>query len=179
MKKIILILSLTIISPAYSANIFDNMSEESAVSTGIHKLSHNEKEALAKWLENSHKEVREVSREVIKQEVRSEIIAENEHNEKLVEKIIQKEKVKNMGFNTKETERAIISTSIMKITEGYDRKFTYTLANDQVWKQTDTSKLFISKKNPNPNVSLKPKSMNSWTLYVDGLSRGVKVKRIK
>lgn len=179
MKKIILALSLSIISPAYSATIFDNMNEEMAVTTGIYKLSQSEKEALLKWMNDSNKDNNKVSREIIKQEVRTEIIAENKQNEELAEQTIQKQKVKNMGFLQKETERAIISSSIVKVAKGADRKNTYTLANNQVWKQTDTSTLFISKKNPNPKITLKPKSMSSWSLYVDGLSRGVKVKRIK
>lgn len=144
-------LLLILIFPAYaSADIFDKMDKETAITTGVYKLSASERKALLKWMESSKKEV------------------------------IKKEKTKNMGFSHRdEGNREEINSSIVKISGGIGSKKSYTLANNQIWKQIETNSLFIPKNNPNPKVTIKPKSMGSWSLYIDGLKRSVKVKRIK
>jgi len=150
MNKIIILL-LVVSLPAFASNdMFDKMNKETAVTTGIYKLSSSEREALSNWLEGSKQE------------------------------IIKKEKTKNMGFSHRdEGSRETIHSSIVKVSGGAGSKKTYTLANNQVWKQIETDSLFIPKKNPNPKITIKPKSMGSWSLYIDGLSRSVKVRRIK
>jgi len=150
MNKIIILL-LIVTLPLFANNdMFDKMDKETSVSTGIYKLSSSEREALTNWLEGTKKE------------------------------IIKKEKTKNMGFSHRdEGNREEIHSSIVKISGGIGSKKTYTLANNQVWKQIETESLFIPKSNPNPKVTIKPKSMGSWSFYIDGLSRSVKVKRIK
>ena len=56
-------------------------------------------------------------------------------------------------------------------------KTRFKLANGQVWQQVGTGE-FVHHA-VNPTVDIKPKSMGSWKLYVEGINRGVKVKRIK
>jgi hypothetical protein len=177
LKKLLIILIL----PTYvNANIFDKMDKETAVTTGIYKLSQSERAALLNWLKSSDKKAEEDSIVQIKQQVRSEIIAENKQNEAFKEEIIRKDKVKNMGFTQTETgSREEIHSTIVNITKKNNGKKIYTLENGQQWRQLDSSSLFIPKSDKTPTITIKPKSMGSWSLYIDGLSRNVKVKRVK
>ena len=85
-----------------------------------------------------------------------------------------------MGFKQKDTGgREEIHSTIVNIATSNKSKKVYTLENGQRWKQLDTSKLFIPGNKTNPAVTIKPKSLGSWSLSVDGFSRNVKVKRIK
>lgn len=178
MKKLNILL-LIIIFPVFAGNnIFDKMDKETAVTTGIYKLSQSERIALIEWLNNSDKKIEEVSKEQIKQQVRSEIIAENKQNEVIKEEIIRQDKIKNMGFSREESEREEIHSSIIGEFKGWQGKNTFKLANGQVWKQAEKTSFYIPKRT-DPKVTIKPKSFLTWALYVDGFSRGVKVKRVK
>jgi hypothetical protein len=94
--------------------------------------------------------------------------------------IAKKEKIKNMGLTQDiNSEREEISSFIVNIAKDRNGKKTYTLKNGQQWKQVDLSILFIPKSNKNAAVTIKPRAMGSWSFYVDGFSRNVKVRRIK
>jgi len=92
--------------------------------------------------------------------------------------IVKQEKKKNMGFRKEESERENIHSSIIGEFNGWQGRNIFKLENGQVWKQSEKTSFYIPKRN-NPKVTLKPKSMGSWMLYVDGFGHGVKVKRIK
>jgi hypothetical protein len=94
------------------------------------------------------------------------------------EKIIKQNKKENMGFRTEESDRVDINSSIVGEFNGWRGKNIFTLENGQVWKQAEKTTFYIPTRN-NPNITIQPKSMGSWMLYVDGFGRGVKVKRIK
>ncbi len=94
------------------------------------------------------------------------------------EKIIKEDKKKFMGFRREESERVEIKSSIVGEFNGWKGKNIFKLENGQVWKQAEKTTFYIPKRN-NPKITIKPKSMGSWMLYVDGFGRGVKVKRIK
>jgi hypothetical protein len=169
------LLFLTLILPFSSyalEDIFSKMDEKTAVTTGIYKLSLAEKTALLNWLQSSQ----EVSREKIKQEVRAEV--KEEVKKEVVAEEVKKEKKRFMGFKREESEREPIKTNIIGEFNGWRGKNIFKLANGQVWKQSEKSSFYIPKRT-NPAVTIKPKSMGSWQLYVDGFGRGVKVKRIK
>lgn len=178
MKKLkILLLTLTL--PALtSANIFDNMDKKTAVTTGIYKLSKKELTELSQWIENSGKNTQTGSRESLKEEIRSEIIAEDIHKKEAEEAIIRKDKIKNMGFRKEEAEREEIHSAVIGEFKGWRGENIFKLENGQVWVQAESSTFYIPKRT-NPKITVKPKSMNTWALYVDGFGRGVKVKRIK
>ncbi len=179
MKKLNILLLVIIISPALAGNnLFDKMDKETAVTTGIYKLSESERAALIEWLNNSDEKTENVSKEQIKQQVRSEIIAENKQIEIIKEEIIRQEKTKNMGFSKEESEREEIHSSIVGEFKGWQGKNIFKLANGQIWKQAERASFYIPKRT-NPKITIKPKSLKTWALYVDGFGRGVKVKRIK
>lgn len=176
-KLKILLLALSL--PAFASNnIFDKMDKETAVTTGIYKLSQEELAELTQWIENTDKNNRTESREVLKQEIRTQIIEEDLRDKVVKEEIIRKDKIKNMGFRKEEAEREEIHTAVIGEFNGWRGKNVFKLENGQVWVQSEKSTFYIPKR-PNPNITIKPKSMNTWSLYVDGFGRGVKVKRIK
>ena len=92
--------------------------------------------------------------------------------------IIKKDKLKFMGFFREDSEREEINSSIIGEFNGWKGKTFFKLVNGQTWRQLDSSSYFIPKSN-NPDITIKPKSMGSWVLYVKGVKKGVKVKRIK
>lgn len=151
MKITLFTLLLLSYSSIFAAgNIFDTMDEKTAVTTGIKKLSVKEQNALLAWLESSKKQ------------------------------IIEKEKKKNMGFSTvfNDKDRDTITSSIVGEFNGWQGNTTFTLANGQVWKQTERTTFYVPKRT-DPNITIKPKMMGSWSLFLDGYNRGVKVRRIK
>ena len=94
------------------------------------------------------------------------------------EEIIKEDKRKFMGFKREEAEREEIHSNIDGEFNGWQGKTLFKLENGQIWKQTERTTFYIPKKN-RAKITIKPKSMGSWVLYVDGYGRGVKVKRIK
>ena len=60
---------------------------------------------------------------------------------------------------------------------GY-KKAVVTLENGQVWQQTDTTKVFISKRRPPQTALVKSAAMGSYMMKLDG-GRAFRVKRIK
>ncbi|MBL4660817.1 MAG: hypothetical protein JKY19_10710, partial [Alcanivoracaceae bacterium] len=57
MKIIILILIMSSQSLLAAGTIFDNMDEKTTVTTGINKLSQQERIELLKWLKSSKKQI--------------------------------------------------------------------------------------------------------------------------
>lgn len=145
-------------SSSLSKDLFSGMSDEMREKTGINKLTKKELNTLVKWLNSDEKET--IQKAIIKEE------------------IIKEEKKKTMGFRLEESSRVEIKTNIVGSFNGWKGKNIFKLENGQVWKQAESSSFYIPKRN-NPKVTIKPKSMGSWMLYVDGFGRGVKVKRVK
>ena len=94
------------------------------------------------------------------------------------EKIIKEDKKKFMGFKREESQREEIKSSVIGEFNGWKGKNIFKLENGQVWAQAEKTTFYIPKRT-NAKITIKPKSMGTWMLYVDGFGRGVKVKRIK
>ena len=151
MKIIVRALLLLSSLPVFAADsIFDTMDEKTAITTGISKLSDKEKIALLTWLETAKKQT------------------------------LAQQKKKNMGFSAAvvDKDREEITSSIVGEFNGWQGKNVFTLANGQVWKQVEKSTFYIPKRT-NPSVTVKPKALGSWSLFLDGYSRGVRVRRVK
>ena len=149
MKKIATLLLILPFFALKAENIFDKMDDKDAVSTGIYKLSDDEKEALAKWLKHSEKE------------------------------IIKKERQRNVGFDPSTRERDAIYSYVEGEFNGWQGDEVFKLGNGQTWKQMDNGTTFYIPKRTNAEVVIKPKSMGAWYLYVAGYNKGVRVKRIE
>lgn len=151
MKTIVLLLMMSPNLVSAATDRFDEMDKETSISTGIYKLSQQERAKLSKWLNLSQQE------------------------------ISKQQKKKNMGFTAEpqsKSDREEIHTAVAGEFNGWHGKTTFKLENGQVWKQIDKSIFYIPKRS-NPDITIKPKILGSWSLSVDGYSRAVKVKRIK
>ncbi len=83
-----------------------------------------------------------------------------------------------VGFRESTQGRETIQSSIVGPFKGWTGHTEFQLANGQLWVQTEPGVFYI-RSTDNPAIEIRPRSMGSWSLYVDGYSRGVKVKRIK
>ena len=180
MNKIIILLILTSTSLFAEVNIFDNMDEETAVRTGISKLSSEEKLALIKWIEGSSQQSKEQMEKQVRLEVTEQITEQvtKQVTEEVTEKVAKKERKKFIGFSIRESDRVVIKSTVVGEMNGWTGKSVIKLANGQVWKQVD-SVVMRTTTRTNPSITIKPKSLSSWTLYIDGLNRGIKVRRIR
>ena len=73
----------------------------------------------------------------------------------------------------KEIEQAIVDVSTTR-----DNKLLITLANGQVWRQTDSIKIVVSKRSPPESAVVKAASFGSFKMKL-GNSRAFKVKRVE
>jgi len=117
MKKIFLALLMLPYFSDAGETIFDIMDEKTSVTTGVYKLSAEEKRELAKWFKHSEKDV------------------------------IKKEKTKNMGLQVTKSDRQLIQTAIVGETSGWNGKTVFVLENGQKWKQIDGSRLYFPSTN--------------------------------
>lgn len=81
------------------------------------------------------------------------------------------------GLRPKEAPRVTIESQIDGEFTGWSGRTRFKLKNGMVWQQVGSGEFFY--RATDPNVRIEPKSLGSWKLYVDGIGRSVKVKRIK
>lgn len=180
MKKFIALLVLFTTCVTANNNLFDNMDEETLKNTGIHKLTDAEKMELIKWIETSQQQVKQEIEQQVREEVTEQIKSEvtEQIKSEVAEEAVKNERRKFMGFTMRESDREEIKSSIVGEVNGWNGKTIITLENGQVWQQIDKLVTRFTKKT-NPAITIEPKVFNSWMLYIDGLNRGIKVKRIK
>lgn len=75
-------------------------------------------------------------------------------------------------------ERQLIESTIVGEFRGWGGKTRVTLENGQVWEQTESGAKGMHTLNA-PAVRVKPMSMGSWLMYVDGCPCDMRVKRIE
>ncbi len=73
----------------------------------------------------------------------------------------------------KEIQQAVVSVRTTPL-----KKVIVTLENGQVWEQTDTTKIFVSKKRPPQTAVVKAASLGSFKMKLDN-GRVFKAKRVK
>lgn len=133
----------------------ERMSREEFGKAGLDKLSTQELDYLNAWLQNK-----------VVEPMREEVAS------------VQAEKEERMGFHPRLEDRSVIESAIDGEFSGWSGGRTvFKLKNGQVWRQVDSGTVYY--KADSPSVRIEPKSLGSWKMYVDGLGRGVKVKRIK
>lgn len=74
--------------------------------------------------------------------------------------------------------RAPITSTIPGTFEGFAPHRQYTLANGQVWKQTDDATL-SGARGENVSARIRPGALGVWWLQVEGYNRQAKVERIR
>jgi hypothetical protein len=139
------------------------MSPAEFKAAGLDKLSPQEMASLNSWLQGKVAAVaadaREQVREQAREEGRQEVI------------------VKNRGFFDFGSNDPIDSTLPGEFT-GFGKGRTYTLANGQVWEQTDTTSVARMRRT-DAKVSVIPGISGAWYLRVEGVNTRAKVRRVK
>ncbi len=132
--------------------IEEKMNPQQLEQSGLDKLSATELEYLNRWLDGQIDDT--------------------------VEQAIEKQEHNTIGL------RGGISGQRNAVEAQIDGKFTgwtgdtvFTLTNGQIWRQIGGGRYRSNA--DSPQITLEPKSLGSWKMYVEGISRGIKVKRIK
>lgn len=152
---IIGLLACALTHAAEDAPLQERMSREEFGRAGLDKLTTQELDFLNAWLQNK-----------VVEPMREEVEA------------VKSEKEERMGFHPRPGDRSVIESEIDGEFSGWSGGRTrFTLKNGQVWQQVDSGTVYY--RVDSPAVRIEPKSLGSWKMYVEGLGRGVKVKRIK
>lgn len=85
--------------------------------------------------------------------------------------------VDQRGLRPKEATRSTIEARIDGEFTGWSGRTRFKLDNGMIWQQVGEGRQLG--KSDSPKVTIEPKSLGSWKLYVEGIGRSVKVKRIK
>ena len=128
----------------------ERMSQEEFAASGLDKLSPEQLKYLNTWVQT--KGVSEVGAPIRHRDGTATLYAD-------------------------EQGRDVIESAIAGQFNGWRGKTRVTLDNGQVWEQVESgSKGFLLQ---SPKVKIKPMSMGSWLMYVDGCNCDIRVKRIK
>lgn len=151
-----LTLACLLLSAALSAGEFtpieDKMSDQQLEQSGLDKLSAAELDYLNRWLDGQIDDA--------------------------VEQTIEKQEQQSVGLRGGSSgKRSAVEAQIDGPFTGWSGATVFTLTNGQVWKQIGEGRYRYNAESP--RITLEPKSLGSWKMYVEGVSRGIKVKRIK
>ena len=84
-----------------------------------------------------------------------------------------------MGFKDYYGDRDKITSTIPGTFRGWSGGTEFTLANGQVWRQSDPSSQLVGVHLENPVVYISPGMMGTWFLQVEGYGSYTKVERVK
>ncbi|MBL0162905.1 MAG: hypothetical protein IPP82_04410 [Xanthomonadales bacterium] len=80
-------------------------------------------------------------------------------------------------FYADDQDREVVESAIAGEFNGWHGKTRVTLENGQVWEQVESGSSGFRLQSP--KVKIKPMSMGSWLMYVNGCNCDIRVKRIK
>jgi len=84
-----------------------------------------------------------------------------------------------MGFKDYYGDRDRITSTIPGTFKGWTGSTEFTLANGQVWRQSDPTSQLLGIRIENPVVHISPGMMGTWNLQVEGYGAFTKVERVK
>ncbi len=128
----------------------ERMSQEEFTASGLDKLSPEQLKFLNGWIQSKGV---------------SEIGAPIRHRDGTA------------TFYADEQDRDVVESRIAGEFNGWRGKTRVTLENGQVWEQVESGSQGFRLQSP--KVKVKPMSMGSWLMYVDGCNCDIRVKRIK
>ncbi|QCO68316.1 hypothetical protein E5843_12075 [Luteimonas yindakuii] len=126
---------------------------------GLDKLSADELAALNQWLQRRVGEETAVIAAQAREEGRKEVVE------------------KNRGFFHFGSEEPIQSTIAGEF-RGFGKGRRYTLANGQVWEQTDGASL-AGVRRQDIGVRIRPGAIGGWWMQVDGYNTTARVERVE
>ena len=141
------------------------MTAEEFAAAGLDKLSAAELDVLNRWLQRQV----EVEKSVVVEQAREE-----GRQQAQVEAAGRSE---GGGLFGGSGPRDQVQSNIVGEFSGFGRGERYTLANGQVWEQVDSARL-DGVRLTDPQVTVSPGIMGSWSLRVDGYNTRAKVRRV-
>lgn len=142
--------------------IEQQMTAEEFTAAGLDKLDPAELEALNRWLRRQVQEEASVAAEQAREEVQRQARVES---------------AGRSDGGPLGAAREPIQSALVGEFNGFGRGQRYTLANGQVWEQTDSSRL-DGVRRTDPAVTVSPGALGSWYLQIDDYSTRAKVRRV-
>ena len=147
---LVLAFSGSLFAQSQAPTLEERMSQQEFTASGLDKLSPEQLKYLNEWIQSKGV---------------SEIGAPIRHRDG------------SATFYADDQDREVVESAIAGQFSGWHGKTRVTLENGQVWEQVESgSKGFPLK---SPKVKVKPMSLGSWLMYVDGCNCEIRVKRVK
>ena len=147
---LVLAFSGSLFAQSQAPTLEERMSQQEFSASGLDKLSPEQLKYLNEWIQSKGV---------------SEIGAPIRHRDG------------SATFYADDQDREVVESAIAGQFSGWHGKTRVTLENGQVWEQVESgSKGFPLK---SPKVKVKPMSLGSWLMYVDGCNCEIRVKRVK
>ena len=164
-------LALPLAAQETATDLRAQMSAAEFKAAGLDKLSEAELAALNAWLNRKVDAVTTQVTEQVTAKVTEQVTekAKEEGRKEVVEK--------NRGFFDFGSSEPIVSNIVGEF-RGFGKGRTWTLANGQVWEQTDAATLAGVRKT-DPKISIKPGILGVWWMKIEGYNTQAKVRRIK
>ena len=164
-------LALPAMAQETATDLRAQMSAAEFKAAGLDKLSNAELTALNAWLNRKVDAVTTQVTEQVTEQVTAQVTekAKEEGRKEVVEK--------NRGFFDFGSSEPIVSNIVGEF-RGFGQGRKWTLANGQVWEQTDAATLAGVRKT-DPQIKIKPGVLGAWWMKIDGYNTQAKVRRIK
>lgn len=154
---------------AQQSQIASEMSAAERSATGLDKLSAAELAQLDAWLARRDADNADLPDAPAVVDARIAEAREAGRREALAD---------TQGMRPAPEAREPIESTITGPFQGFGQGREFTLANGQVWKQTDATTL-AGARGTDVGVRIRPSMLGAWWLQVDGYNRQAKVERIR
>ncbi|WP_394004014.1 hypothetical protein ACF3M1_03615 [Luteimonas sp. WGS1318] len=168
---ILIAAALTIAAPAaaQSLRIETEMSAAERSATGLDRLTDAERAQLNAWL--ARREAQAGASPQGTPDVDARVAAAREAGRREAMADAQ-------GVRPAPQSREPIDSTIPGAFEGFARGREFTLANGQVWKQTDSTTL-AGARGSDVGARIRPGALGVWWLQIEGYNRQAKVERVR
>lgn len=163
-----LIATMAFADEAFSS-LEERMTGEEFERAGLNKLTGNELRYLNEWLKKVKMQPAPASRTTTAGQSAPQATVSADRQPAPA--------IDQTGLRSKEVTRVTIESQIDGEFTGWSGRTRFKLKNGMVWQQVGSGEFFY--RATDPKVRIEPKSLGSWKLYVDGIGRSVKVKRVK
>ncbi|MGY0634177.1 hypothetical protein [Luteimonas sp. A478] len=169
LRLMIVAVALACAAPAMAQQgLQQQMSNEEFRAAGLDRLSATELANLDRWLQ---RQVQEETTVAVERAV-------EQGREQGREEALQQPRAPEAGPPAPSAPAGPVRTTISGEFAGFGRGERYTLANGQVWEQTDAARL-EGVRVSDPQVTISPGVFGVWYLRIDGYNTRTKVRRVQ
>lgn len=169
LRLLLVAVALACATPAIAQQgLQQRMSAEEFRAAGLDKLSAAELASLDRWLQ---RQVQEETTVAVERAV-------EQGREQGLEQARQQQPAPQTGPSAPAAPAGPVHTTINGEFAGFGRNQRYTLANGQIWEQTDATRL-EGVRLSNPQVTVSPGMFGVWYMRIEGYNTRAKVRRIQ